>query len=133
MPKSLRRLQPWGRPMRKRGPIFNWGFWKPRPAASEETRMIVARRKVFAMIHDLEREGEQLGERGRMLRHSAGQTTGFSRAVLLWRAHRVEEASRFALRKVVEIRKSSRRAGLDAPGHRMARRDAFRNASGGED
>lgn len=118
--------------MRSRGKIFNWAFWKPTPtAAQSETRLTVARRKIFARIHDLERSAAWASDAGRKIRVRAGQHKGLVRAFLLWRAHRLEAAGRADLRAVVKLRKDSRAAGLDAVGHRTGRRDAFRDAGGG--
>jgi len=117
--------------MRSRGKLFDWGFWKPTPnPVSLETKLTVARRKIFARIHALETDSRMKADAGRALRTRAGQRTGIRRAFLLWRAHRLETASREDLRAVVELRKASRKAGLDAVGHRVGRRDAFRDAGG---
>lgn len=118
--------------MRSRGKIFDWGFWKRTPtAAQSEIRLTVARRKIFARIHDLEQIADVEASAGRRIRTAAGQHRGMVRAFLLWRAHRREAAGRDTLRAVVELRKASRKAGLDAVGHRNGRRDAFRDAGGG--
>lgn len=118
--------------MRSRGKIFDWGFWKRTPtAAQSEIRLTIARRRIFARIHDLERDAAWATAQGRKIRASAGQHKGLVRAFLLWRAHRLEAAGRASLRAVVQLRKDSKAAGLDAVGHRTGRRDAFRDAGGG--
>jgi len=119
--------------MRNRGKIFDWGFWKPTPdPVSLETKLTIARRKIFARITRLESQGLARSEAGRALRQRAGQRQGIARAFLLWRAHRLEDAAREDLRAVVALRKAAKQAGLDGVGHRVARRQAFRDASGGE-
>lgn len=118
--------------MRSRGKLFDWGFWKATPSAAQsEIRLTVARRKIFARIHDLEHDAAWASDRGRKIRTSAGQHKGLVRAFQLWRAHRLEDAARASLRAVVKLRKDSRAAGLDGVGHRTGRRDAFRDAGGG--
>jgi len=121
-------------PMRSRGKLLNWAFWKPvADPAAEETKLTVARRKIFARIQELETLARWKTDAGRALRSSAGKKTGISRSFLLWRAHRLEDAGRAHLRAVVQLRKDAKKAGLDAVGHRVGRRDAFRNAGGGRD